>query len=200
MHGPEDAERDADGFVNCEVIGFILSGPDLPVIYVSGDNASIGTVAEIARRTPSIDAVVLHAGAARVPARFRNRAEPGQRPGGRRGRDPGGRDHPGPLRRLDPLQRRTRRPRPRLRRRRPSRRLGPRTAHGQVTGNGGCHHQGVVWSSMRSTHFTHQYPRRRVLPGRRCSPGSPASRHRTPKARPAPSWYRPEPSTTVSRH
>jgi len=23
-----------------------------------------------------------------------------------------------------------------------------------------CHHQGVVWSSMRSTHFTHQYPRR----------------------------------------
>ena len=74
VHGPEDAERDADGFVNCEVIGFILSGPDLPVIYVSGDNASIGTVAEIARRTPSIDAVVLHAGAARVPARFRNRA------------------------------------------------------------------------------------------------------------------------------
>jgi L-ascorbate metabolism protein UlaG (beta-lactamase superfamily) len=74
VHGPEDAERDADGFVNCEVIGFILSGPDLPVVYVSGDNASIGTVAEIARRTPSIDAVVLHAGAARVPARFRNRA------------------------------------------------------------------------------------------------------------------------------
>src|SRR2546423_3333337 len=53
VHGPEDAERDADGFVNCEVIGFILSGPDLPVVYVSGDNASIGTVAEIARRTPS---------------------------------------------------------------------------------------------------------------------------------------------------
>jgi L-ascorbate metabolism protein UlaG (beta-lactamase superfamily) len=74
VHGPEDAERDADGFVNCEVIGFILSGPDLPVVYVSGDNASIATVAEIARRTPSIDAVVLHAGAARVPARFRNRA------------------------------------------------------------------------------------------------------------------------------
>ena len=74
VHGPEDAERDADGFVNCEVTGFVLSGPDLPVIYVSGDNASIGTVTEIARRTPSIDAVVLHAGAARVPARFRNRA------------------------------------------------------------------------------------------------------------------------------
>jgi len=40
-----------------------------------------------------------------------------------------------------------------------SARVRPATA-GQVTGNGGCHHQGVVWSSMRSTHFTHQYPRR----------------------------------------
>ena len=73
VHGPEDAERDADGFVNCEVIGFVLSGPDLPAIYISGDNASIGTVAEIARRTPAIDAVVLHAGAARVPGKFRDR-------------------------------------------------------------------------------------------------------------------------------
>jgi len=43
-------------------------------VYVSGDNASIGTVAEIARHTPAIDAAVLHAGAARVPARFKNRA------------------------------------------------------------------------------------------------------------------------------
>jgi L-ascorbate metabolism protein UlaG (beta-lactamase superfamily) len=74
VHGPEDGERDADGFVNCEVTGFILSGPDLPTIYVSGDNASIGTVAEIARRTPAIDAVVLHAGAARVQRRFEGRA------------------------------------------------------------------------------------------------------------------------------
>ena len=73
VHGPEDAERDADGFVNCEVIGFVLSGPDLPVIYVSGDNASIRTVTEIARRAPAIDAVVLHAGAARVEGRFRDR-------------------------------------------------------------------------------------------------------------------------------
>ncbi len=66
VHGPEDAERDADGFVNCEVIGFVLSGPDLPAVYVSGDNASIATVAEIARRAPAIDAAVLHTGAARV--------------------------------------------------------------------------------------------------------------------------------------
>lgn len=73
VHGPEDGERDADGFVNCEVIGFVLSGPGLPTIYVSGDNASIQTVNEIVRRTPAIDAVVLHAGAARVQSKFRNR-------------------------------------------------------------------------------------------------------------------------------
>lgn len=74
VHGPEDGERDADGFVNCEVIGFVLSGPDLPAVYVSGDNASIGTVEEIARRSPAIDVAVLHAGAARVPGKFRDRA------------------------------------------------------------------------------------------------------------------------------
>jgi L-ascorbate metabolism protein UlaG (beta-lactamase superfamily) len=74
VHGPEDGERDADGFVNCEVIGFVLSGPGLPTVYVSGDNASMHTVAEIARRTATIDAAVLHAGAARVESKFRNRA------------------------------------------------------------------------------------------------------------------------------
>jgi L-ascorbate metabolism protein UlaG (beta-lactamase superfamily) len=74
VHGPEDGERDADGFVNCEVTGFVLSGPGLPVVYVSGDNASIATVTEIARRTPAIDAAVLHAGAARVQRRFEGRA------------------------------------------------------------------------------------------------------------------------------
>jgi L-ascorbate metabolism protein UlaG (beta-lactamase superfamily) len=74
VHGPEDGERDADGFVNCEVIGFVLSGRGLPTVYVSGDNASIRTVAEVARRIPGIEAVVLHAGAARVQGKFRGRA------------------------------------------------------------------------------------------------------------------------------
>ena len=74
VHGPEDGERDADGFVNCEVIGFVLAGPDLPTVYISGDNASIRTVAEIARRIPGPDAVVLHAGAARVQSKFQDRA------------------------------------------------------------------------------------------------------------------------------
>jgi L-ascorbate metabolism protein UlaG (beta-lactamase superfamily) len=74
VHGPEDAERDADGNVNCEVVGFVLSGEGLPTIYVSGDNASIGAVADIARRVPVIDVAVLNMGAARVPAKFRGRA------------------------------------------------------------------------------------------------------------------------------
>ena len=73
VHGPEDGERDAAGFVNCEVIGFVLSGQDLPAIYISGDNASIRAVTEIAGRTPAIDTVILHAGAARVQGKFRDR-------------------------------------------------------------------------------------------------------------------------------
>ncbi|WP_327111419.1 MBL fold metallo-hydrolase [Streptomyces sp. NBC_01341] len=73
VHGPEDAERDADGYVNCEVTGFVLSGQGLPTLYVSGDNASIRTVADVSRRVPGIDAALLHAGAARVPAKFGGR-------------------------------------------------------------------------------------------------------------------------------
>ncbi|MCX4632756.1 MBL fold metallo-hydrolase [Streptomyces sp. NBC_01443] len=73
VHGPEDGERDPDGEVNCQVVGFVLAGDGLPTVYISGDNASIRTVTEIARRTPRIDATVLHAGAARVPGKFRER-------------------------------------------------------------------------------------------------------------------------------
>ena len=51
-----------------------FDGPGLPTVYISGDNASIGTVAEIAGRVPNIDAAVLHAGAARVQGKFRDRA------------------------------------------------------------------------------------------------------------------------------
>ncbi|MEU1513858.1 MBL fold metallo-hydrolase [Streptomyces sp. NPDC005811] len=73
VHGPEDGERDADGNVNCEVTGFVLSGQGLPTVYLSGDNASIRAVAEISRRVSGIDVAVLHAGAARVPAKFDGR-------------------------------------------------------------------------------------------------------------------------------
>jgi len=73
VHGPEDGERTADGFVNCEVTGFVLSGDGLPTVYVSGDNASIATVAEIGRRMPAVDAAVLHMGAAHVAGKFHDR-------------------------------------------------------------------------------------------------------------------------------
>ncbi|MEV4473010.1 MBL fold metallo-hydrolase [Nonomuraea sp. NPDC049504] len=73
VHGPEDGERDADGFVNCEVIGFVLEGAGLPTVHVSGDNASIRVVVQVARRFPAVDVAVLHAGAARVPGKFRDR-------------------------------------------------------------------------------------------------------------------------------
>lgn len=51
----------------------VLSGPGLPVVYVSGDNASLRTVAEISRHVPDVDVAVLFAGAARVPSKFRGR-------------------------------------------------------------------------------------------------------------------------------
>jgi L-ascorbate metabolism protein UlaG (beta-lactamase superfamily) len=73
VHGPEDGTRDDEGHVNCEVTGFVLSGEGLPTVYVSGDNASVGTVAEIARRLAPIDVAVLFVGAARVPAKDRGR-------------------------------------------------------------------------------------------------------------------------------
>ncbi|MEU3721514.1 MBL fold metallo-hydrolase [Streptomyces sp. NPDC031705] len=74
VHGPEDGERDPDGEVNCQVIGFVLTGDGLPTVYISGDNASIRALTRTARRFPAVDAAVLHAGAARVPGRFRERA------------------------------------------------------------------------------------------------------------------------------
>jgi L-ascorbate metabolism protein UlaG (beta-lactamase superfamily) len=73
LHGPEDAQRDNDGNVLCEVVGFVVSGSDLPTVYVSGDNASLRVVTEVARRFPQVDAAVLFAGAARVPQRFGGR-------------------------------------------------------------------------------------------------------------------------------
>lgn len=42
VHGPEDGERDADGFINCEVIGFVLSGTGLPTVYPSDAQLRLG--------------------------------------------------------------------------------------------------------------------------------------------------------------
>ncbi|WP_156689327.1 MBL fold metallo-hydrolase [Mycobacterium sp. Marseille-P9652] len=73
VHGPADGKRDASGHVNCEVTGFVLSGPYLPTVYLSGDNASMAAVRDIADRVGTIDVAVLFAGAACVPAKERGR-------------------------------------------------------------------------------------------------------------------------------
>ncbi len=73
VHGPADGQRDASGHVNCEVTGFVLSGPYLPTIYLSGDNASMAVVSDVADRVGTIDVAVLFAGAACVPAKERGR-------------------------------------------------------------------------------------------------------------------------------
>ncbi|MEU8227856.1 MBL fold metallo-hydrolase [Kribbella sp. NPDC048915] len=61
LHGPDGAEK-----LLGAVTGFVLAGDGLPTVYVSGDNASLGLVKEIADRFPSIDIAVLFAGAART--------------------------------------------------------------------------------------------------------------------------------------
>lgn len=62
LHGPPGSLR----FVG-PVVGFVLEAPGEPTVYVSGDNASLPLVEQIAGRFPSIDLAVLFAGAARVP-------------------------------------------------------------------------------------------------------------------------------------
>ncbi|MEU0791329.1 MBL fold metallo-hydrolase [Amycolatopsis sp. NPDC005961] len=60
LHGPEGAEATTG-----EVTGFVLGGDGLPTVYVSGDNASVELVREIASRF-RVDIAVLFAGAART--------------------------------------------------------------------------------------------------------------------------------------
>jgi L-ascorbate metabolism protein UlaG (beta-lactamase superfamily) len=73
MHGPADGVRDEDGHINCEVTGFVLSGDDVPTVYISGDNASIAVLVDIAQRVGPIDVAVLFVGAARVSTKERGR-------------------------------------------------------------------------------------------------------------------------------
>ena len=73
VHGPADGQRDASGHVNCEVTGFVLSGPGLPTVYLSGDNASMGAVKNVADGVGAIDIAVLFAGAASVQTKERGR-------------------------------------------------------------------------------------------------------------------------------
>jgi L-ascorbate metabolism protein UlaG (beta-lactamase superfamily) len=73
VHGPADGKRDESGHINCEVTGFVLSGAGLPTVYLSGDNASMSAVKDVADRVGEIDIAVLFAGAASVPAKERGR-------------------------------------------------------------------------------------------------------------------------------
>ncbi|MFZ0214926.1 MAG: MBL fold metallo-hydrolase [Candidatus Dormiibacterota bacterium] len=61
LHGPPGSEREPG-----EVIGFLLAGHGLPSVYVSGDNASLEVVEEIARRIGSVEVAILFAGAAKT--------------------------------------------------------------------------------------------------------------------------------------
>ena len=65
LHGPPGAEA-----VSGPVIGFVLSARGLETVYVSGDNASLDVVREIAGRRKPIDVAVLFAGAVQLPHRF----------------------------------------------------------------------------------------------------------------------------------
>ena len=62
LHGPPGTEK-----LTGTVTGFVLEAPGEPTIYVSGDNASLPLVSQIADRFPEIDIALLFAGAARVP-------------------------------------------------------------------------------------------------------------------------------------
>lgn len=77
VHGPADGTRDASGHVNCEVTGFVLSGvwcgARLPTVYLSGDNASMSVIRQVAERVGDVDIAVLFAGAASVPTKERGR-------------------------------------------------------------------------------------------------------------------------------
>jgi L-ascorbate metabolism protein UlaG (beta-lactamase superfamily) len=61
LHGPPGSLA----FVG-PVVGFVLEKEGEPTVYVSGDNASLPLVEQIAGRFPSIDIAVLFSGAARV--------------------------------------------------------------------------------------------------------------------------------------
>jgi L-ascorbate metabolism protein UlaG (beta-lactamase superfamily) len=62
QHGPDGTEH-----LTGPVAGFVLHSDDLPTLYVSGDNASLRVVKEIAARFPDVDVAILFGGAARTP-------------------------------------------------------------------------------------------------------------------------------------
>lgn len=61
-HGPAGAEAQSG-----PVAGFLLAGEGLPTVYVSGDNASLDVVRDIATRFGPVDLALLFCGSAQVP-------------------------------------------------------------------------------------------------------------------------------------
>ena len=62
QHGPANTEH-----ITGDVRGFVLSGEGMPTVYISGDNASLEVVREVADHAGPIDIAVLFAGRARSP-------------------------------------------------------------------------------------------------------------------------------------
>ncbi|KQV09813.1 MULTISPECIES: MBL fold metallo-hydrolase [unclassified Kitasatospora] len=68
IHGP--GVREEVEPVTGQVVGFVLTGEGLPTVYVSGDNASLDAVEQIAERFGPVDTAILFAGAPRFPVLF----------------------------------------------------------------------------------------------------------------------------------
>ncbi|MFH8573016.1 MBL fold metallo-hydrolase [Streptomyces sp. NPDC017993] len=68
IHGPGPREEVEP--ICGEVVGFILTGEGLPSVYVSGDNASLDAIKEIAERFAPVDTAILFAGAPRFANLF----------------------------------------------------------------------------------------------------------------------------------
>ena len=117
---PRPGTREEVEAITGQVVGFVLTGEGLPTVYVSGDNASLDLVKEIAERFGPVDTAILFAGAPRIPGLFDGALIVLDSAAGRRGRrDP--RRPPGgsrPLRQLGALHRGPRRAGRRLHRRR----------------------------------------------------------------------------------
>lgn len=68
IHGPgprEDVEP-----ITGQVVGFVLTGEELPTFYVSGDNASLDVVRQVAERFGPVDTAIVFVGAPRFPDLF----------------------------------------------------------------------------------------------------------------------------------
>lgn len=67
QHGPDGSDE-----IMGPVIGFVLDGTGLGLVYISGDNASLNVVRTIADRFGPLDIAVLFAGAVQLAHRFDN--------------------------------------------------------------------------------------------------------------------------------